>query len=140
MTRPCKRGKNGFTLIELVLVMALIALLLTLAVPRYFKSIEQGKLKVQQQNIASLRDAIDKFNGDVGRYPDTLQELVDKRYLRSVPIDPLTELPDWIAIAPPAGAPEGGSMSVFDVKSASAAAVEESPFISRKPTGGSGED
>lgn len=106
--------RRGFTLIELVLVMALIALLLTLAVPRYFKSIEAGKVKVQLQNIATMRDAIDKFNGDQGRYPESLQELVDKRYLRSLPVDPVTELADWIVVPPPAGASVSG---VFDVKS-----------------------
>jgi general secretion pathway protein G len=107
--------RRGFTLIELVLVMALIALLLTLAVPRYFKSLEAGKVKVQLQNISTMRDAIDKFNGDQGRYPESLQELVEKRYLRSLPVDPVSELADWIVIAPPAGANVSG---VFDVKSA----------------------
>ena len=128
---------RGFTLIELVLVMALIALLLTLAVPRYFRSIEQGKQKVQLQNIAVMRDAIDKFSGDLGRYPDTLQELVDKRYLREVPLDPVTEQPDWIVVPPPVTATQTGQTGVFDVKSAaSGEGAELSPFIARKPAEG----
>jgi general secretion pathway protein G len=105
---------HGFTLIELVVVMATIALLLTLAVPRYFHAIDNGKLSVQRQNIATIRDAIDKFYGDQARYPESLQELVQARYLRSVPVDPLTEAPNWIVVAPPD--PTLGA--VFDVRSA----------------------
>jgi general secretion pathway protein G len=105
---------HGFTLIELMVVMATIALLLTLAVPRYFHAIDNGKLSVQRQNIATIRDAIDKFYGDQARYPETLQELVQGRYLRSVPIDPITEAPNWIVIAPQD--PTQGA--VFDVRSA----------------------
>ncbi len=81
--------------------MTLIALLLTLAVPRYFGSIDNGKLTVQRQNLATIRDAIDKFDADLGRYPESLDELVGKRYLRQVPIDPLTELASWTIVAPP---------------------------------------
>jgi general secretion pathway protein G len=104
----------GFTLIELVIVMAVIGLLLTLAVPRYFTALDSGKVKVQQQNIATMRDALDKFFSDQGRYPETLDELVQKRYLRNVPLDPLTENPGWIVIAPLDPAMSG----VYDVRSA----------------------
>lgn len=110
----------GFTLIELVVVMATIALLLTLALPRYFHAIDNGKLSVQRQNIATIRDAIDKFYGDQARYPETLQELVQSRYLRTIPIDPLTESPNWIVIAPQD--PTQGA--VFDVRSAQPAKEE----------------
>lgn len=114
--RPTKRNRSvrGFTLIELVIVMTMIGLLLTLAVPRYFHTLDHGKVQVQQQNMASLRDAIDKYFGDQGRYPDTIDDLVKKRYLRSVPIDPVTDKADWIAIAPTD--PQTGG--VFDVRSA----------------------
>ena len=94
------RGEHGFTLIEMLVVMTLIALLLTLAVPRYFSSLDNGRQTVQRQNLATMRDAIDKFYGDQGRYPDTLDELVAKRYMRSVPIDPVTETSNWVVSAP----------------------------------------
>jgi len=94
------RSLRGFTLIELVIVMATIALLLTLAVPRYFNTIENGKASVQRQNLATIRDAIDKFHGDQGRFPENLDELVSERYLRAVPVDPYTAAPDWITVAP----------------------------------------
>jgi general secretion pathway protein G len=106
--------RAGFTLIELVIVMATIALLLTLALPRYFHAVDKGKLSVQRQNIATLRDAIDKFHGDQARYPDSLEELVQKKYLRGVPIDPLTRLPDWKSIPPRDESLSG----VYDVRSA----------------------
>lgn len=93
-------NRRGFTLIEMLVVMTLIALLLTLAIPRYFTSLDKGRLQVQRQNAATLRDAIDKFYGDQGRYPETLDELVTKRYLRQVPLDPVSEKPNWVVVAP----------------------------------------
>lgn len=105
---------TGFTLIELVVVISVISLLLTIAMPRYFSSLDRGKVVVQQQNIVALRDAIDKFYGDNMRYPETLEELVAKRYLRAVPIDPVTEFANWVLV-PPVDPNQSG---VFDVKSA----------------------
>ena len=81
--------------------MTLIALLLTLAVPRYFGSLESGKVTVQRRNAATIRDAIDKFNADVGRYPESLEELVARHYLRMIPLDPVTEAATWAIVAPP---------------------------------------
>lgn len=108
------RVSAGFTLIEMLVVMTLIALLLTLAVPRYFSVLDNGRNTVQRQNIAAIRDAIDKFYGDQGRYPESLDELVVKRYLRGVPIDPVSELADWVVIAP--ADPSQGM--VFDIQAA----------------------
>ena len=99
-TRASRCAARGFTLIEMLVVMTLVALLLTLAVPRYFRSLDSAKLTVERQDVATMRDAIDKFYGDLGRYPDTLDELVAKRYLRQIPVDPVTELADWTIVAP----------------------------------------
>ena len=113
--RPARRRIGpGFTLIEMLVVMTLIALLLTLAVPRYFRSLDAGRVQVQRQNLATMRDAIDKFYGDIGRYPDSLDELATKRYLRQVPVDPISELPNWVTL-PPADTTLG---NVFDVQPA----------------------
>jgi general secretion pathway protein G len=101
---------KGFTLIELLVVFALIALLLTIAVPRFMGSAETAKVKVQAQNIATLRDAIDKFRADQGGYPNELGDLVQRGYLRALPIDPVSGTSGWIAVASPAG--EAG---VYDV-------------------------
>ena len=108
---PSRARPAGFTLIELVVVMTVIALLLTLALPRYFHSLDKGRAAVQRQNIATVRDAIDKFYGDLGRYPEALDELVARRYLREVPVDPVTEQRNWTVVAPQA--PEKGL--VYDI-------------------------
>jgi len=107
------RADRGFTLVELMVVMVLIAILLTIAVPRYFGTVDKGKASVQRQNIAAIRDAIDKYYGDQGKYPDALQDLVDKHYLREVPVDPLTDQRDWVTVAPADTALTG----VYDIQS-----------------------
>jgi len=91
-------GQRGFTLIELIVVMSIIATLLTIAVPRYFKSLERSKEAVLRQDLAVLRDAIDKFGADLGHKPESLADLVEHKYIRSVPVDPFTKSPDaWVA-------------------------------------------
>lgn len=105
---------RGFTLIEILVVMTLIAMLLTLAVPRYFSSLDNGRLRVQQQNVATLRDAIDKFHADQGRYPDDLEEIVTKKYLRQIPINPVTETANWVIVGPT----DDSEGNVYDVQPA----------------------
>jgi general secretion pathway protein G len=111
--------RRGFTLIEMLVVMTLIATLLTLAVPRYFGALDSGRLRVQAQNIATLRDAIDKFFADQGRYPEALEELVSKRYLRHIPLDPVSETTAWVVL-PPKDTSEG---NVYDVQPSPVAAA-----------------
>jgi general secretion pathway protein G len=105
---------RGFTLIELLVVMAVIALLLTLAVPRYFGSVDKTKETVLKENLALLRDAIDKYYGDQGRYPDALDDLVGKKYLRRIPADPITDSATTWVVVPPEDAQKG---AVYDVRS-----------------------
>ena len=109
------RGRSrvaGFTLIELLVVFSILALLLTLATPRYFKALDGGKEKVQAQNLATLRDAIDKFRADQGKYPAQLQEVVDKRYLREIPLDPVSGSRAWETLPFPNSAEPG----IYDVR------------------------
>ncbi|MDP1557401.1 MAG: prepilin-type N-terminal cleavage/methylation domain-containing protein [Nitrosomonas sp.] len=92
---------KGFTLIELLVVMAIIATLLSIVAPRYFNSIEKAKETVLRQDLSIMRDAIDNFYSDMGSYPITLEELVERRYIRSIPIDPLTESNmTWVEVPP----------------------------------------
>lgn len=105
---------RGFTLIELLAVLAIVAVLLTLAMPRHVERIDMAKEVVLRDNLRSTREVIDQFYGDQGRYPDSLQELVDKRYLRAVPTDPLTESDNtWQAI----DVPPGYKGQVYDIRS-----------------------
>lgn len=92
---------RGFTLIELLVVMSIVALLATIAVPRYFGGLERSKETALRQTLAVTRDALDKYYGDNEKFPDTLDALVSKRYLRSLPVDPITESRStWTTVAP----------------------------------------
>ena len=107
-------GGLGFTLIELLVVMAIIAVLLTIAVPRYFGSLDRSKEAVLKENLYQMRDAISKYYADKGKYPESLDSLMTDKYLRKVPVDPITEsAATWVAV-PPEDPQKGG---VFDVKS-----------------------
>jgi len=87
--------KRGFTLIELIVVMSIIATLLTIAVPRYFKSLQRSKEAVLRQDLSVMRDAIDKYNADRGQNPESLANLVEHGYLRRIPQDPFTKSEGW---------------------------------------------
>lgn len=101
-------------MIELLVVLAIVATLLTLVTPRYLNQLEASKEVILKENLHSAREVIDKFYGDLGRYPESLDELVEKKYLRSLPYDPITEANDtWLITNVPAGY----KGSVYDLKS-----------------------
>lgn len=106
--------RPGFTLIELLVVLAIVALLLTLAVPRYFPTIDRTKETILADNLRHTRDVIDQFYADRGRYPDSIEQLVEKKYLRSMPIDPITESSETWIVVPPEDASKG---NVYSIKS-----------------------
>lgn len=103
----------GFTLIELLAVMVVIALLLTLAVPRYFGSLERSKEIALRENLKVLRVTLDKYYADRGRFPETLDELVAQKYLKAVPMDPITEAVSWISVP----SEESDKPGIADVRS-----------------------
>lgn len=127
MVKPMRRAQTGprragFTLIELLVVMAILSTLLSIGLPRYYDSVKRAEEATLKQNLALLREAIDKHYADTGRYPMALQDLVDKRYLRHLPRDPVTDSAEtWAAVAPPSGLPG----RVYDVKSGSEALARD---------------
>jgi len=90
----CRSAARGFTLIELLVVMVIIGTLLSIAVPRYFRTLEHARETVLRQDLAILREAIDKFFADRNEYPEKLTTLAEKRYVLSIPIDPFTRSAD----------------------------------------------
>jgi general secretion pathway protein G len=106
---------KGFTLIELLVVMAIIATLLSLAMPKYMGGSERAKEAVLKENLATLRQVIDKYYVDTGKYPANLGELVSRKYLRTVPMDPVADSADsWIVVPYPG---HSGESVVYDIKS-----------------------
>lgn len=109
-----RHRQYAFTLIELLVVMAIVATLLTLVTPRYFSSISHSQEAVLKQNLAQVRDAIDKYYSDKGKYPDTLDDLVSQKYLRRAPFDPITgSNATWVTVTPE----DQDKGAVYDIKS-----------------------
>ena len=107
-------GRAGFTLIELLVVLGIVALLLTLAVPRFFPSIDGAKETILADNLRNTRTVIEQYYSDTGRYPDSLDQLVEKKYLRQLPLDPITgSSASWIVVP----AEDGAKSGVASVKS-----------------------
>jgi general secretion pathway protein G len=121
------RRFSAFTLIELLVVMAIIATLLTIAVPRYFASVERSKEAVLKQNLATLRESLDKYFADTGQYPGSLGDLVARKYLRTIPVDPITEsTATWILV----GSTDPQRTGIADVRSgAQTAASDGSNYV-----------
>ena len=108
MVKSMGRTFSGFTLIELMVVLAILMLLLTVAAPRYFTGVDRAKEVALKQNLAVMREAVDKFYGDQSRYPHTLEELMERKYIRTIPVDPLTESAKTWIIVPPSDDTPGG--------------------------------
>lgn len=113
------RQSKGFTLIELIVVMAIVALLASIAAPRYFNSLQKSRETALLSSLNVMRDAIDQFAADKGRYPESLEELATARYIREIPEDPLSgSREQWVMIAPPPDAQAKGQL--YDVRSGAA--------------------
>lgn len=94
-----RQTNRGFSLIELIVVIAIIATLVAIAMPRYQSSVENAELVALKSNLRVMRESIDRYSEDKGEYPRALQDLVDARYLKDIPVDPITGRADtWTAV------------------------------------------
>ena len=119
LRRPAREG--GFTLIELMIVMALIVILASVGLTVYGNSVTRAKESVLKEDLFRMRDAIDQYYSDKGKYPTSLQDLVSEKYLRAVPVDPFTNSADtWreVPAEPDPNNPTSQS-GVYDVRSGS---------------------
>jgi general secretion pathway protein G len=114
------RGRNGFTLIELMIVMAIVVILISVAIPFYMKSITRAKESVLHNNLSAMRNAIDEYSYDKQKAPQQLTDLVSEGYLRDVPKDPITGTNDWKIIMEDASSSVSSTEpGIFDIRSES---------------------
>jgi general secretion pathway protein G len=106
--------RQGFTLIELLVAMSIIALLLAIVTPRYFHNVSKAEETVLKQDLALMRETLDKYHADTGSYPDKLEDLISKKYLRKLPVDPITQSSTTWILIPPASTDKG---AIYDLKS-----------------------
>ena len=92
------RGQRGFSLLELMIAMFILIILLSVALPTYQRSVQHAKETVLKENLWQMRKAIDQYASDKGKYPSSLEDLVEGRYLREMPMDPITEKAEWKAV------------------------------------------
>jgi general secretion pathway protein G len=125
-----KNGRSGFTLIELMIVMAIVVILIATAIPQYQKSLIRAKESVLKNNLFTIRMMIDEYSYDKQKAPQSLQDLVQEGYLREVPRDPITGNSNWRTIMEDATqATSSTEPGIFDVRSTSdKTSLEGTPY------------
>lgn len=114
-----KTRQAGFTLLELMVVITILGVLVAVALPSYRNAVVQAREAVLRQDLFVFRDLIDQYQADRGRYPESLEALVESGYLRKIPVDPITQRADWVVIeAEPDPANPGEVTGILDVRSA----------------------
>lgn len=116
MARLTRNGNPGYTLIELLIVLTIIGILASIAQPNLQRTVIRAREASLRQSLFVMRDQIDQFYADKGKYPDALEELVQNHYLRAIPEDPFTKSSSTWVTVPPEGDAKG---SIFDVHSGS---------------------
>jgi general secretion pathway protein G len=134
-----RRASAAFTLLELIIVIAVVGILAAIALPNFVQTPTRAKESVLKTNLRTIREVIDQHFADKARYPESLEALVEAGYLRKIPVDPMIDKPEWELIyeelAPDEEAPpeteleEGGAGGIIDVKSTSTAlALDGTPY------------
>jgi len=90
-----RKKQGGFSLLELMIAMFILIILLSIALPTYNRSVQHARETVLKENLWQMRRAIDQYNTDKGRLPESIESLVEAQYLREMPIDPITEKAEW---------------------------------------------
>ena len=120
MTAFVQNGKKGYTLLELMIVVAIVGILVSLAIPNFQQSAMKAKETALKQNLFTMRAVLDQYYADRGEYPDSLESLVEGKYLRSIPVDPFTKSSTtWTEIYEEQEEGEDSSAGVYDIKSGS---------------------
>lgn len=114
-----RRSSAGFSLLELMIAMFIIIILLSVAIPTYQRTVQQARETVLKENLWQMRRAIDQYSADKGHLPESIEELVSAKYLREVPVDPVTETTDWEQVMGEDAMSTGGGQGLTDVKSTS---------------------
>ena len=113
-------GKKGYTLLELMIVVAIVGILVSLAIPSFQQSAMKAKETALKQNLFTMRAVLDQYYADRGDYPDSLESLVEAKYIRAIPIDPLTKsATTWIEIYEEQEEGNDSPAGVYDIKSGS---------------------
>jgi general secretion pathway protein G len=112
-------SEGGFTLLELITVVSIIAILVAIALPNYRFALLSAREAVLKEDLYRFRDLIDQYYADKGRYPASLEALVEDGYLRQIPNDPMTGAANWVIVAAEAEPGTEEEPGVYDVKSGS---------------------
>jgi general secretion pathway protein G len=120
MLKRLLKAQRGFTLIELMIVVSIVGILAAIAAPNYQWGLIRARESVLREDLYTFRSTIDQYYADQGKYPDSLQEMADKKYLKSVPVDPFTKNnSSWVVLPPPTTEGQDIKGNVYDVHSGS---------------------
>ncbi len=115
--RPKTKDQSGFSLLELMIAMFILIILLSVALPAYQRTIQHARETVLKENLWQMRRAIDQYTADKGKLPESLQKMVDDKYLHEKPIDPITEKAEWNEVMGEDTNSSDGGQGLKDVKS-----------------------
>ncbi len=112
-----KIGQKGFSLLELMIAMFILIILLSVALPTYQRSVQHAKETVLKENLWQMRRAIDQYASDKGKLPQSLDSLIEGKYLREMPVDPVLDKAEWVSVMGEDPLSSDGEQGLINVKS-----------------------